>query len=115
MSRDRSSPRRSTRSDSDRPNRQTLQAVAPGDALEQGIQPRPLVAPLGATDALVAEYSHHGPAKPSSGLLKRLLLVLNGLAAITGRDPDVERGASECCHNGSVARIGCSSSNDRGA
>ena len=41
-------------------------------ALEQSIQPRPLVAPLGATDALVAEDGHDRPAKPSSGLLERL-------------------------------------------
>ena len=41
-------------------------------ALEQGIQSRPLVATPGATDALVAEDGHHGPAKPSSGLLERL-------------------------------------------
>ena len=41
-------------------------------ALEQSIQSRPLVAPLGATDALVAVDRHDRPAKPSSGLLERL-------------------------------------------
>ena len=31
--------------------------------------------------------------EPSSSLLERLQLVLDGLAAITGRGPDLERGA----------------------
>ena len=41
-------------------------------ALQQSIQSRPLVAPLGATDALVAVDRHDRPAKPSSSLLERL-------------------------------------------
>jgi len=36
------------------------------------IQPRPPVAPLGATDALVAVDRHDRPAEPSSSLLERL-------------------------------------------
>ena len=35
--------------------------------------------------AFVAEDGHHGPTKPSSGLLQGRKLVLDGLPAITGR------------------------------
>jgi hypothetical protein len=34
-------------------------------------------------------------------------LVLHGLTAIGGGDPDIERGASGgCCHDGNISRIG---------
>ena len=42
------------------------------NTLQQGIQSRPPRAPIGATDTLVAVDGHHGPPKPSSGLLERL-------------------------------------------
>jgi hypothetical protein len=69
--------------------------------------PRPPIAAPGATDALVAGDRHDRSAEPSSGLLERLQLVLDGLAAITGRDPDIQGGASgQCCHAVRVSRIG---------
>ena len=77
MSRDRSSPSRPIRSDRDRPNRHTDHAATMsnsrrGYALEQRIQPRPLLTAQGATDALVAVDRHDRPAKPPSSLLERL-------------------------------------------
>ena len=56
-------------------------------------------------DPFVAEDGHHGPAKPSSGLLQGRKLVLDRLAAITGPTQGVPwtlpccpalRGGMEC-------------------
>ena len=63
---------------------------------------------VGATDPFIAlqETGHHGPAKPSSSLLQRLKLVLDGQTAITGADLDIQGGASgQCCHSRRVSRI----------
>jgi len=38
-------------------------------------------------------HGDDAPPEPSGGLLQRLKLVLDGLAAIGGADPDVEGGA----------------------
>ena len=87
-----------------------MSVLAACDTLHQSIQSRPLVAPSGTTDPLVAEDGHYRPAKPPSSLLERLQLVLNGLTAITGADPHIQGGASGgCCHAGSISRIARSS------
>jgi hypothetical protein len=45
--------------------------LSTGDILQQRIQSWPLLAALGATDALIAIDRHDRPAKPPSGLLER--------------------------------------------
>ena len=68
--------------------------------------------PPGATDVVEDRPppDRAGQPKPSSSLLQGRKLGLNGLPAIiTGADPDIQGGASGCCHSGSVARISSSS------
>jgi hypothetical protein len=85
----------------------TIVEVAPGNTLQQSIQPRPLGATRGTVDAFVAVDRHDQPAKPSSGLLQGRKLVLDRLPAITGADTDIQGGASgRCCHAVNIARIG---------
>ena len=80
MSRDRSSPSRPIRSTAtaqptDRPRRNDVE-LAPGDTLEQRIQPRPLVAPPGVTDPLIAD----------SAIFSRADCLCFGLAGAAGRE-----------------------------
>ena len=89
-----------------RPRCRSLAGPPFSSASNPGRLSRPLVPLIPSS-----RNGHDGPAKPSSGLLERLQLVLDGLASITGRDPDIEGGASgQCCHSKRVSRIGSSSS-----
>jgi hypothetical protein len=52
-----------------------------------------LLATFGPADPLVAVNGNKAPPEPGGGGLQGLKLVLHGLAAICGADPDVERSA----------------------
>ena len=69
--------------------------VSLGDPFNRASGPARLARPW-EPDPLVAEDGHHGPAKPSSGLLQGRKLVLDRLAAITGADSEGGASGGRC-------------------
>ena len=68
----------------------SLLATTLSSAYNPGRLSRPLVSPMHSW----RNTATNAPPKPSSGLLERLQLVLDGLTAITGRYHDIQSGAS---------------------
>ena len=79
------------------------------DCLDATSASSPVSHPLVPLRLWSRNNSHHVRAKPSSAASWSGCGWFSTVwPAIGGRDPDVERGSSGCCHGGSVARIGCS-------